>query len=284
MRSASAATKTAPGSTCSRSPVGRCTSSAARTVPRSTTSRRQTVSSRSSNVAHLRLGERAEDDIRSRPPRGSVGRPRARERHRRDPSPGGQRRVVGRAEAAEDRVARRRERKTRRRARRGIARPRRAHRPARPRRGTGRARRRPAGGRRTSSAPPCRRRSSTALPRGTHRSRDRRTSSLRGACRAPADPGATTGAEVADACSRPCDRRCASARAAGSAMFLTCMPGRSVSRGPASTIRMRVSGRCSCTARANAEPTGPLPTTSTSTERLTPAFTGHTLSESESRF
>src|SRR5437016_3388340 len=51
-------------------------------------------------------------------------------------------------------------------------------------------------------------------------------------------------------------------------MFLAFIPGRSVSCGPRSTMRIFNSGLPSEIRRAKVDPTGPLPTMSTSTERV----------------
>jgi hypothetical protein len=48
-------------------------------------------------------------------------------------------------------------------------------------------------------------------------------------------------------------------------MFFTCMPGGSVSAGPASNSAITASGACSLRTRAYAAPVGPLPTMTTST-------------------
>ena len=70
--------------------------------------------------------------------------------------------------------------------------------------------------------------------------------------------------------SGPCDARCDASRSA-SVMFEVCSPTASESFGPTSTMRIVTSGRASAIERAYAEPAGPLPTISTSTDSVSAA-------------
>ena len=143
------------------------------------------------------------------------------------------------------------------------------------REGTGCARWRSGAGTSRPSTRPCHRPRSTWRRRGDRPRRRRARSPTRNS------PGQMNGAPSSSVlwtaalamssggrtrpASGPCDAAWLAARWSGS-MFVVCSPMSPGSLGPTSSMRMVASGRASAIVRAYADPAGPLPTISTSTD------------------
>ena len=282
MRIASAATKTLRAVIASRRPVGRCSTSTPRARAPSTDEPPARVSAPELEHVALAVGERAEDDVRAGPVGIARVVPRTRERHACDLAPAGQLAVIGRGQRVEDRGPL---------GRVDVHVAAHAQRSAPPATTAPRARRRderdPLAVARTraGAGPVCAHPADVGRERAVGKGVVVAVDEGRAGARA-----AGFGRAVGSRSRRrglgagTSDRSCARSRASPSRMFFTCTPGRAVSCGPVSSIRIRRDGSRSYTVRANAEPTGPLPTTRTSTALLTWGAKVPNIPESEHGF